>query len=91
MLKYGRSLISCLTATFYASTALATVDISTIPENKKVTVSSWNELKAAVESSSNAGKVIILTKDIIVDINNPIQSVGGDGIITNSNNVISTS
>ena len=48
--------------------AWADVDIS---QMQKVEVGSWGELKAAVEDSQNAGKVIVLTKDIQADKNNP--------------------
>ena len=54
------------------------VDIS---QMDKVEVGSWGELKAAVEDSANAGKVIVLTKDIQADADNPIDTVGGSGII----------
>ena len=58
--------------------AWADVDIS---QMQKVEVGSWGELKAAVEDSDNAGKVIVLTRDIQADTNNRITSVGGSGII----------
>ena len=34
-----------------------------------------------MESSANAGKVIVLTGDIQAEVDNPIKSVGGEGII----------
>ena len=58
--------------------AWADVDISSMD---KVEVGSWAELKAAVEDSANAGKVIILTQDITAPADTPITSVGGKGII----------
>ena len=58
--------------------AWADVDISSM---NKVEVGSWAELKAAVEDSANAGKAIVLTKDITADKDNPIKSVGGAGIV----------
>ena len=58
--------------------AWADVDIS---GKEKVEVGSWGELKAAVEDSQNAGKVIVLTGDIQADKNNPIDTVAGAGII----------
>ncbi len=67
-----------LSAVLYTSTALAAVDIS---EKERVEVGTWSELKAAVEDSANAGKVIVLTGDIQADKNNPITNVGGSGII----------
>ena len=57
------------------------VDISTIPPEQKVEVGTWAELKAAVEDSNNAGKVIVLTGNIEADKNNPIKNVGGAGMI----------
>ena len=44
-------------------------------------VGSWGELKAAVEDSQNAGKVIVLTGNIQADKNNPIDTIAGSGII----------
>ena len=61
--------------------AWAVVDISTYPPEKKVSVSSWADLKAAVADSANAGKVIVLTQDITAPADTPITSVGGEGII----------
>ena len=58
--------------------AWADVDIS---GKERVEVGSWSELKAAVQNSANAGKVIVLTGDIQADKDNPITSVGGSGII----------
>ena len=58
--------------------AWADVDIS---GKERVEVGTWSELKAAVEDSQNAGKVIVLTKDIQADKNIPITSAGGAGII----------
>ena len=59
-----------------------TVDISTIPPEQKVEVSDWAGLKAAVEDSANAGKVIVLTGNIEVDdADAAIEKVGGAGII----------
>ena len=58
--------------------AWADVDIS---GKEKVEVGSWGELKAAIEDSQNAGKVIVLTGNIQADKNNPIIGVGGSGII----------
>ena len=57
---------------------MALVDIS---GKDKVEVSSWSELKAAVADAGNEGKVIVLTGDIKADVNNPIDTVGGAGII----------
>ena len=58
--------------------AWADVDISSMD---KVEVGTWAELKAAVEDSQNAGKVIVLTGDIQADKNNPIDTIAGSGII----------
>lgn len=54
------------------------VDISGMTQ---VPVSSWAELKAAVEDPSNANKAIVLTKDIQADKNNPIDMVAATGMI----------
>lgn len=54
------------------------VDISGMAQ---VQVSSWAELKAAVEDPSNANKAIVLTKDIQADKNNPIDMVAATGMI----------
>ena len=61
--------------------APAWADVVDISSMNKVEVGSWAELKAAVEDSNNAGKVIVLTKDIQADKNNPITGIGGSGII----------
>ena len=61
--------------------APAWADVVDISSMNKVEVGSWAELKAAVENSANAGKVIVLTKDITADKDNPITSAGGAGII----------
>ena len=58
--------------------AWADVDIS---GKERVEVGTWSELKAAVEDSQNAGKVIVLTGNIQADKNNPIATVAGAGII----------
>ena len=60
------------------ASAWADVDIS---GKEKIEVGTWADLKTAVESSANAGKVIVLTGDIQADVNTPITSVGGEGII----------
>ena len=60
------------------ASAWADVDIS---GKEKVEVGTWADLKTAVESSANAGKVIVLTANIQADVNTPITSVGGEGII----------
>ena len=70
--------LAILAAMLGYAPAWADVDIS---GKEKIEVGTWGELKAAVESSANAGKVIVLTGDIIADVNTPITSVGGEGII----------
>ena len=60
------------------ASAWADVDIS---GKEKIEVGTWADLKTAVESSANAGKVIVLTANIQADVNTPITSVGGEGII----------
>ncbi len=60
--------------------AWADVDISQVPEDKKVYVSDWSGLKSAVESAAE-GTVIVLTKDIQAKANNPITGVGNTGVI----------
>ena len=52
--------------------AWADVDIS---QMQKVEVGSWGELKAAVEDSANAGKVIVLTEDIQADKKNQLLAL----------------
>ena len=68
--------------------AWAGVDISS---KERVEVGSWAELKAAVEDSQNAGKVIVLTGDIQADADNPIDTVAGSGIIIDGGNHTITS
>ena len=60
------------------ASAWADVDIS---GKEKIEVGTWADLKTAVESSANAGKVIVLTGDIQAEVDNPIKSVGGEGIM----------
>ena len=67
-----------LSLLLWSNGALALVDIS---GKEKVVVSSWGELKTAVADAGNAGKVIVLNGDITADVNNPITSVGAEGII----------
>lgn len=70
--------LTIMTLLLRSNGALALVDIS---GKDKVEVGSWSELKAAVADSGNAGKVIVLTGNITADVNNPIDMVGGAGII----------
>ena len=56
------------------------VDISQVPEDKKVYVDDWDKLKSAVESAAE-GTVIILEGDIQAKADNPITKVGNSGVI----------
>ena len=67
-----------LSLLLWSNGALALVDIS---GKDKVEVGSWGELKNAVADSANAGKVIVLKDNITADMDNPIDMVGGAGII----------
>ena len=72
------TLISAALLSGVCSAQAENVDISSM---EKVEVSDWAGLKAAVENPANAGKAIVLTQDITADKDNPITSVGGEGII----------
>ena len=70
--------LTIMTLLLRSNGALALVDIQ---GKDKIEVGSWGELKNAVADSGNAGKVIVLTGNITADVNNPIDAVGGAGII----------
>ena len=63
--------------------AVEKVDISSMAQIK---VSDWATFKAAVENPANAGKAIVLTKDIIADANDPITTIGGQNIVVDGGN-----
>ena len=75
------SLFTLISAALLSGVCTAQAENVDISSMEKVEVSDWAGLKAAVENSANAGKAIVLTQDITADKDNPITSVGGEGII----------
>ena len=69
-----------------ASVDYAWAEVVDISGREKVEVSNWTDLKDAVADAGNSGKVIVLTGDIIADINNPIDTVGANDIIIDGGN-----
>ena len=77
-MRRTQTFMLCFSMLLCSSTALATVDISTLD---KVEVGSWGDLKDALSDSANANKAIVLTGNITADVDNPIDMVAGKGMV----------
>ena len=87
MAKYGLFMTTFCSLTLGISVAQAEdVDIS---GKTQVQVGTWSDLKTELEDSDNSGKAIVLTGDIVADVNQPIDSVVTDIIIDGGNHTLS--